>query len=185
MRALRICAVIGLLAFSAGCSSDDSTEDTTETAAAAWSGHIATSDTEPLYGRAVGSVSRQTGSGMLSSSGVEWVNVEYNERFEMSDPRASGETTYTVTLYLPDPTGSVGGPWVVETITLANDEGSWSGYAMGNYTYVENLPDVAIDGSVSVIGKWHLVGSGAYEGLRLDLYTGSGSGYIGTIRPAE
>jgi hypothetical protein len=184
MRVLRICAVIGLLVFSAGCSSDDSAEDVTDTTAPPWSGHVATPDTEPVYGRAITVEDRQAGSGMLSSSSVEWVNVAFVERFDMSDLRASGDATYTATLYLPDPTGSVGGPWVPETVTLTNDEGSWNGYAMGNYTYTQNLPDVAIDGSVIVVGEWHLVGSGAYEGLRLDLYSGSGSGDIGTIRPA-
>lgn len=71
----------------------------------------------------------------------------------------------------------------MEEITITNSDGAWTGYAMGNYTYPENLPDGAASQDVVIFGEWHFVGSGAHDGLQLDFYSANDVGLIGTIHP--
>jgi hypothetical protein len=133
-----------------------------------------------VHGSWTDSTSTQTGEEF--TDGVEVLTIEYSEVLEMSDPRASGATDYTSTLFVRDI--QVGGTWVNEEVTIVNDDGTWVGHAMGAYVYTDNMPNALTTENAVIIGEWHLVGAGEYEGLRLDFYNSS-DGVIGSIRPVE
>ena len=151
-----------------------------EATAEPWSDVPATSDTVMVHGSWTDSTSTQTGEEFTDGVGV--LTIEYSEVLEMSDPRASGATEYTTTLFVPDI--QVGGTWVNEEVTIVNDDGTWVGHAMGAYVYTNNMPNALTTENAVVVGEWHLVGAGEYEGLRLDFYNSS-DGVIGSIRPVE
>lgn len=162
-------------------------EDTTTTTPATTTTTVAepevpdASATVLAYGAEVRSKVNQTGS--TESDGVTILTLEYVDTIEMSDPRASGTAEWTATLYSPDG-NDLGGTWVAEDATLTNDGGTWVGYRTGMYGFTRNMPSAISTTPGVKTGEAHLVGQGAYEGLRLDLYTSS-DGIIGTIRPVD
>lgn len=140
----------------------------------------ATSDTVMVHGPWGGGERQETDNG--SADGVTFVVYEYNGVLEMSDPRASGTIQFTSTLFNPD--SNIGGPWFAEGVAIVNDDGEWTGDAVGVYIFTDNMPSSLTSDDTVSIGEWHLIGTGAYDGLRMDLYTSS-DGVIGSIRPVE
>lgn len=153
-------------------------EDGDTDASGSLEGVAATADTQMVHGAWTGTTAKQTGSTFVD--GVEVVTIEYSEVLEMSDTRASATMEYTATLSAIE--FGVGGTWLVEEVVLANEAGQWVGNVMGGYVYTDNMPDALTTGDAVIIGEWHLVGTGDYDGLRLDFYSSS-DGVVGTINP--
>ena len=151
-----------------------------EATAESWSDVPATSDTVMVHGSWTESASTQAGN--EDRDGVSVVTIDYSDVIELSDPRASGAMDYTTTVSTP--AAQVGGTWVIEEVAIVNDDGTWVGDAVGAYIYTDNMPNALTTDNTVIIGEWHLVGEGEYEGLRLDLYS-SRDGVIGGIRPVE
>lgn len=156
-------------------SADEASSSDTEP----WANVPATSDTVMVYGSEASGTPAQIGSDV--SDGVTVLTLQYTDRVEMSDPRASGTAEWTAVLTSPDG-NEFGGTWVAENATLTNEGGEWVGYRTGTYIQSRHMPSAVTSNTGVLVGEVHYIGQGAYDGLRMDLYTSS-DGIIGSIRP--
>lgn len=108
----------------------------------------------------------QTCGSPSADSRTEGGNTIFLEHFRctyaVNDPRLDGATMdgdFTTTF---EPTGAAAARWEA-TVTITNDEGSWSGESRGALVFWTTGPD-----SVVNYGRTTYTGSGAYEGLVYD-----------------